>query len=135
MNCIGSQFRTVTTPSVIPRVRSTNNERIPDLGITCTPQTGGRMLTDPVALIGTVSPSNEADTRRNVWAYTSIPSFAEILLLSSTSVAGELLRRNPQGEWASDPLMLDADKLIELASIGFAASTRDIYVTTNLAAQ
>ena len=131
----GSQCRIVATPGAIPRVRSTNNERIPDLGITCTPQTGGRVLADPVVLIEIVSPSNEADTRRNVWAYTSIPSVAEILLLSSTSMSGELLRRNPQGEWADDPLRLGADSLAELASIGFAASMRDIYATTSLAAQ
>lgn len=74
------------------------------------------MLTEPVVLIEIVSPSNEADTRRNVWAYTSIPSAAEILLLSSTSMSGELLRRNPQGEWAGDPFMLGADSMAELAS-------------------
>ncbi len=130
---VGSHCRIVTTPGVIPRVRSTNNERIPDLGVTCSPQTGGKVLTDPVVLIEIVSPSNEADTRRNVWAYTSIPSVAEILLLSSTSMSGELLRRNPQREWADDPLMLDADSLVELASIGFSASMRDIYATTSLA--
>ena len=132
---MGSPCRIVTTPGVIPRVRSASNERIPDLGITCTPQTGGRVLTDPVVLIEIVSPSNEADTRRNVWAYTTIPSVAEILLLSSTSVAGELLRRDPQGEWASDPLVLGIDSMVELASIGFAASMRDIYATTSLTAE
>ena len=131
----GSQCRIVTAPGVIPRVRSASNERIPDLGITCTPQTGGRVLTDPVVLIGIVSPSNEADTRRNVWAYASIPGVAEILLLSSTSASGELLRRGLQREWADDPLMLGAHSMIELASIGFAAPMRDIHATTSLAAQ
>lgn len=85
-------------------------------------------------LVEIVSPSNEADTRRNVWAYASIPSVAEILLLLSTSTSGELLRRNPQGEWADDPLMLNADNLVELASIDFTASMRDIYATTSLSA-
>ena len=130
---VGSQCRIVTTPGVVPRVRSTNNERIPDLGVTCSLQTGGKVLSDPVVLIEIVSPSNEANTRRNVWAYTSIPSVAEILLLSSTSMSGELLRRNPQGEWAGDPLMLDADSLVQLTSIDFTASMRDIYATTSLA--
>lgn len=132
---IGSQCRIVTAPGVIPRVRATNNERIPDLGVTCSPQTDGRVLSDPVLLIEIVSPSNEADTRRNVWTYTSIPSVVEILLLSSTSVSGELLRRNSQGEWADDPLMLNGDSLVELASIGFTASMRDIYATTSLTAR
>jgi len=130
----GSQCRIVAAPGVIPRVRSISNERIPDLGVTCSPQTGRSVLTNPVVLIEIVSPSNEADTRRNVWAYTSIPSVADVLLLSSTSISGELLRRNPQGEWADDPLMLDADSLVELASIGFIAPMRDVYATTSLAA-
>ncbi len=95
------------------RVRATSNERVPDLGVTCS-SNDGRVLTDPVVLIEIMSLSDEAGTRRNIWAYASIPGVAGILLLSSASLSGELLRRNPQGEWADDPLMLDADSLVEL---------------------
>ncbi len=131
----GSPCRVITAPGVIPRVRSISNERIPDLGITCSLATGARAITDPVVLIEILSPSNEAQTRANVWAYATIPSVMEILLLSSTSISGELLRRNSLGHWADDPLMLDAGSQAHLASIGCSTLLRDFYVTTSLAAQ
>ena len=131
----GSPCRVITAPGVVPRVRSISNERIPDLGVTCSPASGAKAVANPVVLIEILSPSNEAQTRANVWAYTTIPSVVEILLLSSTSILGELLRRNPQGEWADDPLMLSGDSVVELASIGFTASMHDFYATTSLAAR
>lgn len=130
----GSPCRVITAPGVIPRVRSISNERIPDLGVTCSPASGARAIADPVALIEILSPSNEAQTRANVWAYTTIPSVMEILLLSSTSIAGELLCRDSFGQWADDPLMLDADSHVHLASIGLSTLLRDFYATTSLAA-
>lgn len=129
----GSRCRIVTTPGVIPRVESVHNERVPDLGVTCSPQQDGKTITDPVLLIEVISPSNEADTRRNVWAYTSIPSVVEILLLSSTSVVGELLRRDPDGAWPSDPLRLAGGDVVRLDAIGFVATLRDFYATSSLA--
>ena len=131
----GSPCRVITAPGVIPRVRSISNERIPDLGVTCSQALGARAIADPVVLIEILSPSNEAQTRANVWAYATIPSVMEILLLSSTSISGELLRRNSLGQWADDPLMLDATSQMHLAAIGFNALLRDFYVTTSLAAQ
>ncbi len=47
----GSPCRVVTTPGVIPRADAAHNERVPDLGITCTPAAGGRTIPDPVVLI------------------------------------------------------------------------------------
>lgn len=129
----GSSCRAITAPGVIPRVRSISNERIPDLGITCSEALGARTIVDPVVLIEILSPSNEAQTRANVWAYATIPSVMEILLLSSTSISGELLRRNSLGQWADDPLMLNAGSPVPLASIGFRTLLRDFYVTTSLA--
>ena len=130
----GSPCRVITAPGVIPRVSSISNERIPDLGVTCSQALGARAIADPVVLIEILSPSNEAQTRANVWAYATIPSVIEILLLSSTSISGELLRRNSLGQWADDPLMLDANSLVHLTSIGFSTVLRDFYVTTSLAA-
>jgi hypothetical protein len=42
---------------------------------------GAKMLIDPIVLVEILSPSNEAETRANVWAYTTIPTVAEIVLL------------------------------------------------------
>jgi len=106
----------------------------PDGSVTCSPAGGAKAIADPVVLIEVQSPSDEAQTRANVWACATIPSVVEILLLASTSISGELLRRNSLGQWADDPLMLDADSHMHLASIGFSAPLRDFYATTSLVA-
>ena len=124
----------VTTPGVIPRVRSETNERMPDLGVTCSPpELGERAITDPVLLIEILSPSNEAKTRANVWAYTTIPSVTEVLLLSSTEIRAELLRRNADGGWPATPARIGRDDMLHLASIGYEVWLRDFYRTTSLA--
>lgn len=129
----GSPCRVVTTPGVIPRADALHNERVPDLGITCTPATGGKTIPDPAVLIEVLSPGNQATTRRNVWAYTTIPSVSEILLLSSLSVSGELLRRNPDGGWPAAPLLLGAEGVLRLDAIGFEVPTQQCYATSSLA--
>lgn len=128
----GGQCRVVVKPGVIPRVRSTENCLIPDIGVTCTPPSGARMLTDPVALIEILSPSNEAETRANVWAYTTIPTVAEIVLLRSTSVQAENLRRLPDGSWPAQPEMVGDDGELRLDSIGFAEPLRAAYRTVGV---
>ncbi len=130
---VGSRCRVITAPGVIPRIRSISNERIPDLGITCTAPGGAKAIVDPVVLIEILSPSNEAQTRASVWAYTTIPSVVEIMLLSSTSVSGELWRRESDRAWADNPLLLDADGDVRLGGLGFAAPIRTFYATTSLA--
>ena len=71
----------VVEPGVVPRLLPDHNVRVPDLAVTCAPyQTEEAVLTDPVLLIEILSPSNQAKTWTNVWAYTSIPSVLEILI-------------------------------------------------------
>jgi len=81
--------RVITTPGVIPRLRSRFNERTPDLGVSCGPFTDGRALTGPLLLVEILPPSNETKTRANAWAYATIPSVQEVLILSSTAVRAE----------------------------------------------
>jgi Uma2 family endonuclease len=122
----------VVAPGIIPPVRSTTNERIPDLGVTCAPPSGAKIMTDPLLLIEVLSPSNENMTRANVWAYLTIPSVTEILLLGSVAIEAELMRRDANGLWPETPVFLPADDELELASIGFRTPLRSLYRTTNL---
>jgi hypothetical protein len=71
-------------------------------------------------------------TRANVRAYTTIPTVTEIVILRSTSIAAEILRRGPDGAWPPQPDILDADGEIRLDSIGFAVPLRSVYRTTGL---
>jgi Uma2 family endonuclease len=71
--------RVVITAGVIPHLRARFNERVPDLGVSCAPFTDSRSLVDPVLLVEILSPSNEAKTRANAWAYATIPSVQDVL--------------------------------------------------------
>ncbi|HVC61864.1 MAG TPA: Uma2 family endonuclease [Acetobacteraceae bacterium] len=129
----GGPCSVVPTPGVVPRVCADSNYRIPDLAVTCSDyQEEEYDLTDPVLLVELLSPSNRAETWTNVWAYTTMPSVREILVVHSIRVDAELLRRNPDGSWPAQPVTID-DGEIELASIGFRISLAALYRTTRLA--
>jgi len=126
--------RVVIEPGVRPRVRADHNVRVPDLGVTCGPwDSDERVLEAPLVLIEILSPSNEVDTRANVWAYTTIPSMAEILVLHTAEIRGELLRRQDDGSWPLNPVHLVAGDDVTLESIGFTAPVAALYRTSGLA--
>lgn len=123
----------ITEPGVVPRVRSDSNFRVPDLAVTCSSYDQEEYaLTDPVLLVEILSPSNQAETWTNVWAYTTIPSVQEILIVHSTSIRADLLRRGADGNWPERPLTIE-DGLLDLLSIGFQVNLAAIYQGTRLA--
>ncbi len=70
--------------------------------------------------------------RTNVWAYTTIPGLREIPLLCSSGSKAELLRRNADGTWPADPVLLRAEAFLTLGSIGFTTPLTAVYRTTGL---
>ena len=129
----GGPCTVVPTPGIVPRVRSDSNFRIPDLAVTCTSyQDEEYALSEPVLVVEILSPSNQAETWTNVWAYTTVPSVREILVLRSTSIGAELLRRNADGTWPEQPMAIeDGDLMLE--TIGFRVPLAALYRTTRLA--
>ena len=133
----------VIAPGVVPRLRSDINFRVPDLGVTCGEiKAGELMLPDPVLLIEILSPSNEADTRANVWAYATIPSVREILIVHSTQIAAELLRRQPNdasgvpsraGNWPETPEEIGPNGVLRLETIDLTCPISALYVGAHLA--
>jgi Uma2 family endonuclease len=131
---IGSRCYVVVEPGVIPRVRSDTNMRVPDLAVSCElPGGGQRALTEPTLVVEILSPSNESETRENVWAYTTIPTVREILLIRSTRIAAELIRRSADGIWPGNPQMIEADAALFLESLDFSCPLAAIYENTHLA--
>jgi len=114
-------------------LRADRNFRIPDIGVTCAPPSDSLMLPEPVLLIEILSPSNEVETWANVWTYASIPSVIEILVIQSTRVGAQLLRRGSDGQWPDQPVSLGPDDTVSLTSVDFSTSLRSIYRTTVLA--
>jgi Uma2 family endonuclease len=129
----GTGCMVVAGPGVIPRVRALANMRVPDLAVNCVPdEPGQRALPDPILIIEILSPSNEAETRENVWAYVTIPSVREILLVRSTDIGAELFRRQSDGNWSEQPGLIGKDDDAVLDSIGYRARLGDFYEDTHL---
>jgi Uma2 family endonuclease len=129
----GSPCTVIAAPGIVPRVRANENFRIPDLAVTCTRyETEEYDVSNPVLIVEVLSPSNRAETWRNVWAFATIPSLHEILILSSTAIRAELLRRGSDGSWPAAATVIEDGDLI-LDSIGLAVPLAAIYRTTRLA--
>ena len=105
---------------------------VPDLAVTCAPPSGGTGLPDPVLLVEILSPSNVRETRANVWAFATIPSVTEIVLIETARIGAEILRRGPDGTWPARPEMLGPDDDLRLDSIGFVAPLRAAYRTAGM---
>ncbi len=129
----GLSCHVVSEAGVVPRVRQDRNYRIPDLAVTCAPPSNGLMVNEPILLIEILSPSNEIETWANIWAYTTMPSVTEILIVYSTSIEAELLRRNADGSWPEQPDRIGSATILRLDSLGYEIDLPTLYRTTALA--
>ena len=126
----GGKCRTLANPGVLPRVRSDSNFRIPDLAVTCAPLARGEStISDPILLIEILSPSNQAETWANVWAYTTIPSVREIVVIRTATIGAQILRRGADNTWPEVPIGIEDGDLI-LESIDFRAPVISLYAGT-----
>ncbi|HEX5325574.1 MAG TPA: Uma2 family endonuclease [Acetobacteraceae bacterium] len=121
----------IAEPGIVPQVRADWNVRVPDLAVTCSPDDPHeRLLHDPVLVVEILSPSNEAESWANVWAYTTIPSVREILVLRSLEISGELLRRGADGLWPARGFTFRSEDEIRLDSIAGTFRVAEFYATT-----
>jgi Uma2 family endonuclease len=104
-----------------------------NLGVACAPPTGEHLMREPLVLIEILSPTNVSKTRANVRDYLTIPTVAEIIVLRSTAVAAEVLRRGLDGAWPEQPEVIAADGELRLDSISFGAPLRDVHRTAGQA--
>jgi len=129
----GTRCKVVMAPGIIPRVRASMNFRIPDLAVNCQPDERGQYaLPEPILIVEILSPSNEAETRENVWAYTTIPTLREILLVRSTDIGAELLRRQDDGAWPEQPEAIGQTGELILSSVEYRAPLTAFYEDTHL---
>ena len=94
------------SPLIATRVRANVNLRVPGSRrqLHARLRRISRSLPDPIVLIEILSPGNASDTWDNVWSYTTIPSVREIVVVHSTRVFAELLRRDADGNWPAQPM-------------------------------
>lgn len=130
----GSPCRAVTEAAIVPSSFKRHNARAADLVVTCSsPAEDGWEVNEPVFILEILSPSNEQDTRGNVWAYMSIPSVRQILLLHSTSVRGEVFQRRGDGTWPEEAQALSAGDIVRVEPVGFGCPLGSFYARTSLA--
>src|SRR5580658_9626677 len=129
----GSPCSVIVTPGVIPGFQSDRNFMIPDLAVTCSRgDMTGKAVREPLLLIEILSPSNHAETWRNVWAYITIPSLREILVIRTASVGVELICRGDNGTWPEKPVAI-TDGDFTLSSIGLSLPVAALYRGTGMA--
>ena len=88
-------------------MRANWNFRIPDVGVTCEPDRNGeRIVQEPILLIEVLSPSNTQDTYENIRAYATLPSVQELLVVHSTRIEVELLRKGDGNVWPANPTIV-----------------------------
>ena len=124
----------VTEPAIETHINLDDNLRVPDLAVTCAKTEPAQIaLPDPILLIEILSPGNKKATWNNVWAYASIPSVSEILVVQSTRIEADLLRRGPDKSWPKKPERIGPDGRLTLESIGFECALAELYEKTHLA--
>lgn len=118
----------VTEGAIIPGLNAATNVRVPDLVVTAAPdERGQQAVPDPVLLIEILSPGNQGDTRDNLRAYATLPSVAEMVLLKSARLLGEVYRRDVAGVWLPDPEEIGPGGHLVLASVGLDCALDDAY--------
>jgi Uma2 family endonuclease len=100
---------------------------VADLAVTCTPP--GRedqLIADPVLIVEILSPTTAMyDRQTKVSDYHRIPSVQEILLVDSTSMFAEVLRREGD-RWITE-IVRGPQGVLSLSSIAPTVSMSDLY--------
>jgi Uma2 family endonuclease len=93
----------MTNPGIIPAFRTNRDYFIPDAAVTCSEaDIGVPGIRHPVLVIEILSPSNHAESWRNIRAYMLIPDVREILVIHTDFASIDLLRRDAGGVWPDD---------------------------------
>ena len=100
---------------------------IADLAVTCTPpERGQQLLQDPLLIVEILSPGTALhDRQTKISDYRRIPSVQEILLIDSTSIFAEVLRR--EGDRWMTEILRGPQATLSLASIGLTAAISELY--------
>ena len=117
----------LTNPGIVPTFQASRNFFIPDVAVTCSEtDTDPAALHHPVLVVEILSPSNHAETWRNIRAYMLTDSVREILVIHTASVRVELLLRHADGSWPDDVTPITQGDF-SLASIGLNVPLSVLY--------
>ena len=90
------------------------------------PARGDQLIRDPVLIVEVLSPGTGLfDRQTKVADYRRIPSVEEIVLIDSTSIFAEVLRREGD-RWITE-IVRGLPATLSLSSIGLSAAMSDLY--------
>jgi Uma2 family endonuclease len=100
---------------------------VADLAVTCTPpRREDQLIADPVLIVEILSPGTAIyDRQTKVTDYRRIPSVQEILLIDSTSIFAEVLRRDGN-RWITE-IVRGPQAVLSLSAIALTATMSDLY--------
>ena len=100
---------------------------VADLAVTCkSPRSGEQLISDPVLIAEVLSPTTGLhDRHTKVADYRRILSVEEILLIDSTSIFAEVLRREGH-RWITE-IVRGSQATLSLTSIGLTATMSELY--------
>jgi Uma2 family endonuclease len=100
---------------------------VADLAVTCQPPcSGDQLISDPLLVVEVLSPTTGLhDRHTKVADYRRIASVEEILLIDSTSIFAEVLRREGD-RWITE-IVRGPQAKFSLASIGLTATMSELY--------
>ena len=125
--------RVGTEAPIKPSIHANDNVRAPDLAVTCVPsKPNSKLFPDPILIVEVLSPSNQHETWETIRALASLSTMQEILVVDSTRVHVEILRRDPGGDWPNIGTVI-ASGTFELTSIGGTLAVADVYAGSALA--
>ena len=106
--------------------------RYPDLVVTCTEETDSYAITQPSLIIEVLSPSTEGTDRSlKLKEYTSLPSLAYYLLVSSGEAVVECYSREPDGGWRYS-FYTGLSEVVKLGEVkGLVLPLADVYQDVN----
>jgi hypothetical protein len=127
-----ARYRVATGCGVVPEQWGDRRMRVADVAVTAAAASSEHALPEPLVLFTIMSQGNEAPIHADVWAFKTIPSVVEIVVVDAARVAVEQWRRGADGEWPEEPEMIERGGRLAIERIGFDRSLHDVYETTDL---
>ncbi len=111
----------------IVRPESNDTCYVADLAVTCEPlRPDDRLIRDPILIVEIQSPSTAAfDHHTKVADYRQIPSVKEILLIDSTTIFAEILRRDGE-RWITE-LVQGPNAVLSLGTVPLSIVMAELY--------
>jgi Uma2 family endonuclease len=119
--------RVGTEAPIKPSIHANDNVRAPDLAVTCVAsKPNSKLFPDPILIVEVLSPSNQHETWESIRALASLSTMREILVVDSSRIHVEILRRDAAGDWPNVGIVVDGGSF-ELTSIGATLNVADVY--------